>query len=37
MPPPPDEEYFLLTLFGFLTLGVYLGEITNKACPHKQS
>ncbi len=28
IPPPPDEEYFLMTFFGFLVVGLYfLGEI----------
>ena len=28
IPPPPDEEYFLMTFFGFLVVGVYfLGKI----------
>src|SRR5208282_4215535 len=28
IPPPPDEEYFLMTYFGFLVVGVYfLGKI----------
>jgi hypothetical protein len=22
--PPPDEEYFLMTFFGFLVVGLYL-------------
>jgi len=24
VPPPPDEEYFLMTFFGFLVVGLYL-------------
>lgn len=28
IPPPPDEEYFLMTFFGFLVVGIYfLGKI----------
>jgi hypothetical protein len=28
MPPPPNEEYFLMTFFGFLMEGLYfLGKI----------
>jgi len=23
IPPPPDEEYFLMTFFGFLVVGLY--------------
>ena len=31
IPPPPDEEYFLMTFFGFLVVGLYfLGKITRK-------
>jgi hypothetical protein len=27
-PPPPDEEYFLMTFFGFLVAGLYfVGKI----------
>jgi hypothetical protein len=30
IPPPPDEEYFLMTFFGFLVVGIYfLGKIGN--------
>ena len=31
VPPPPDEEYFLITFFGFLIVGLYfLGRISTK-------
>jgi hypothetical protein len=31
IPPPPDEEYFLMTFFGFLVVGLYLlGKIARK-------
>jgi hypothetical protein len=31
IPPPPDEEYFLMTFFGFLIVGLYfLGRISTK-------
>jgi hypothetical protein len=30
IPPPPDEEYFLMTFFGFLIVGLYfLGKIAS--------
>jgi hypothetical protein len=30
-PPPPNEEYFLMTFFGFLVAGVYfLGKIAGR-------
>jgi len=30
-PPPPNEEYFLITFFGFLVVGLYfLGVIMKK-------
>lgn len=29
IPPPPDEEYFLITFFGFLVVGLYfLGKVS---------
>jgi hypothetical protein len=29
--PPPDEEYFLMTFFGFLVVGLYfLGKIARR-------
>ena len=32
IPPPPDEEYFLMTFFGFLIVGLYfLGRISNRS------
>jgi hypothetical protein len=32
MPAPPDEEYFLMTLFGFLVIGLYfMGKIAKRA------
>lgn len=32
LPPPPNEEYFLMTFFGFLTVGLYfLGKITKRS------
>jgi hypothetical protein len=35
-PPPPDEEYFLMTFFGFLVLGLYfLGKIARKKPPNQ--
>jgi len=31
IPPPPDEEYFLMTFFGFLVVGLYfLGKISRR-------
>jgi hypothetical protein len=31
IPPPPDEEYFLMTFFGFLAVGLYfLGKIAKR-------
>ena len=31
IPPPPDEEYFLMTFFGFLVVGLYfLGKIAKR-------
>jgi len=31
IPQPPDEEYFLMTFFGFLVVGLYfLGEVTKR-------
>jgi len=31
MPPPPDEEYFLMTFFGFLAIGLYfLGKVSRR-------
>jgi len=30
-PPPPDEEYFLMTFFGFLVVGLYfLGKVSRR-------
>jgi len=26
IPPPPDEEYFLMTIFGFLVVGLFPRE-----------
>jgi hypothetical protein len=32
IPPPPNEEYFLMTFFGFLVVGLYfLGKIAKRA------
>jgi hypothetical protein len=32
--PPPDEEYFLMTFFGFLVVGLYfLGKIAKRKRP----
>jgi hypothetical protein len=32
IPPPPDEEYFLMTFFGFLVVGLYfMGKIAKRA------
>jgi hypothetical protein len=32
IPPPPNEEYFLMTLFGFLVFGLYfLGRIAKRS------
>ncbi len=32
IPPPPNEEYFLLTFFGFLVVGLYfLGRISRRS------
>jgi len=32
IPPPPNEEYFLMTFFGFLLVGLYfLGKIAKRA------
>jgi hypothetical protein len=29
--PPPDEEYFLMTFFGFLVVGLYfLGKVSRR-------
>jgi hypothetical protein len=34
IPPPPDEEFFLVTFFGFLVVGLYfLGKISRKFKP----
>jgi hypothetical protein len=31
IPPPPDEDYFLMTFFGFLVVGFYfLGKVSRK-------
>jgi hypothetical protein len=31
IPPTPDEEYFLMTFFGFLVVGLYfLGKIARR-------
>jgi hypothetical protein len=31
IPPPPNEEYFPMTIFGFLVVGVYfLGKIAKR-------
>jgi hypothetical protein len=31
IPPPPDEEYFLMTFFGYLVVGLYfLGKISRR-------
>jgi hypothetical protein len=31
IPPPPNEEYFLMTFFGFLVVGLYsLGKIAKR-------
>jgi hypothetical protein len=31
IPPPPDEEYFLMTFFGFLVVGLYfMGKISRR-------
>jgi hypothetical protein len=31
IPPPPDEEYFLMTFFGFLIIGLYfMGKIAKR-------
>ncbi|MGA2199916.1 MAG: hypothetical protein ABSG45_08265, partial [Nitrososphaerales archaeon] len=31
IPPPPDEEYFLMTFFGFLVVGLYfLGKLAKR-------
>src|ERR1700674_3100799 len=33
-PPPPNEQYFLMTLFGFLVVGLYfLGKIAKRPRP----
>jgi len=32
IPPPPDEEYFLMSFFGFLVVGLYfLGKIAKRS------
>jgi hypothetical protein len=32
--PPPNEEYFLMTFFGFLAVGLYfLGRVSRKRRP----
>ena len=34
IPPPPGEEYFLMTIFGFLVVGVYsLGRVSRRRRP----
>ena len=34
IPPPTDEEYFLMTFFGFLVVGVYsLGRVSRRRRP----
>ena len=31
LPPPPNEEYFLMTFFGFLMVGLYFfGKIAKR-------
>jgi hypothetical protein len=36
IPPPPDEEYFLMTFFGFLVVGFYfLGRIAQRTRPRE--
>jgi hypothetical protein len=35
IPPPPNEEYFLMTFFGFLVVGFYfLGKVANRFKHH---
>ncbi len=37
-PPPPDEEYILMTFFGFLVAGVYfLGKIAGRTLPQTRN
>jgi len=34
IPPPPDEEYFLMTFFGFLMVGLYfMGKLAHRTRP----
>jgi hypothetical protein len=38
IPPPPNEEYFLMTFFGFLVAGVYfLGKIAGRTLPQTRN
>jgi hypothetical protein len=34
IPPPPDQEYFLMTFFGFLVAGLYFIDKTARGLRH---
>ena len=35
IPPPPNEQYFLMTFLSFLVVGLhFLGKVANRLRPH---